>query len=238
MQPVSRGVTENPGVHARGTSETGLFDLEMPMRPRDGTLSMRFHLNSLTGREPAAISGEMWFLYSLASANLIRVGRRFGPLADGGMPLNETPPSMFDERLLRLIDDMAIIQREACADLRVPDLDEIDAETVKAIRIAAALLRGATVRTDYTDQPFTMPDEISASLRDHLGVAMMIVIQGSWQRDILGHRIVIEPIDMRLRSAILSLDGNEENLFIAKPAEFSDEMLIRRHVELAAQTAV
>jgi hypothetical protein len=129
----------------------------MAMRPRDGTMSLRYRLNSLTGRELAAISGDLRFLHSPSSAAQVRVGRRIGPLAGGGIPLEDTLPPMFEERLLRLIDDMALIQREVCADLRIPDLDQIDVEAVKTIRIAAALLRGGTVRTEYTAQPFTMP---------------------------------------------------------------------------------
>lgn len=231
MQPVTRGVTASPGVYAHGTSETGLFKIKMQMRPQDGTASMRFHLNSLTGCEPAAIASEIWFLHSLASANHIRVGARFGPLVDGGIPIEHMLPSMFEERLLRLIDDMALIQREACAGLRIPDLDDIDSETVKLVRIAATLLRGAGVRTNYTEQRFTMPAEISATLRDNLGVAMLVEIVGSWQSEILGHRIVIEPVDMQLRSAILALDATDDNLVVATPAQFSDEMLIRRRTE-------
>jgi hypothetical protein len=49
---------------------------------------------------------------------------------------------MFDDRLLHLIDDLALIQREVCATLCVPDFDaDLSPDDVKNLRIAAALLR-------------------------------------------------------------------------------------------------
>jgi hypothetical protein len=73
---------------------------------------------------------------------------------------------MFDDRLLHLIDDLALIQREVCATLCVPDFDaDLSPDDVKNLRIAAALLRGVTVRTTYTSLRFTLPPEDALHIR-------------------------------------------------------------------------
>lgn len=192
---------------------------------------MRFHLHPLAGLEPAAITGEMWFLHSLASAAEVRVGPRYGPFVQPGLPLQGQDLAMFDDRLLHLIDDLALIQREVCATLRVPDFDAaLNPEDVKSLRIAAALLRGVTVRTTYTSQGFTLPPEDASHIRDNmLGVPVGIEINGSWQQQVTGQLITIEPIDMRLEAAIVSVDENLTDGFLAVPAQ-TDRMFIRRRL--------
>lgn len=233
MEPVTAGVGANVGIMAHGTSQRGVFDLEMPMHPGHGTLSMRFHLRPLAGREPAAIAGEMWFLHSLASGVEVRVGPRYGPLVQPGLPLQGKIPAMFDDRLLHLIDDLALIQREVCATLRVPDLEsELSPGDVKNLRIAAALLRGVTVRTTYTSQRFTLPPVEAKRIRDTmLGVPVGIEIAGSWRHEVAGALIAIEPIDIRLEASLISVDENVTDGFLAVPAQ-NDGMFIRKRPQL------
>lgn len=220
-----------PGVFGRGVSDANTCDIEIPMRPQDGTVTLRFKINPLTGRDPAAIASELWFLNSLSHAAEIRVGNRFGPLADGGIPVPDGQPAIIDERLLHLVDDMALVQREVAGGLRLPDMEDgIGSADVKSIRIAATLLRGGRVRTNYTEQEFTLPEVDRDRLRDNVGVPMMIEIVGAWHTEILGCNVTIQPIDMGLRSAVIELD-EEREVFVARPAEFSDELLIQRHVE-------
>jgi hypothetical protein len=235
MQPASTGVGAVRGIYAHGASEHGLFDIEIPARLDTSSLSIIFHLNAIAGREPAAIAAEMWLLHALSSATALRVGPRHGPLLDAGNLPPDGLPAMFDERLLRLVDDMALIQRERCAELRIPEFGDFEPATVRAIRIAAALLRGGGVRTDYTEQRFTMPLEHAASIRGQLGVPVTVETQGSWRQQLFGHIITIEPVDMLLRSAILAVDEDDDSLFIATPGENS-EMLIQPHAGSVALT--
>ena len=102
----------------------------------------------------------------MASAAEVRVGPRYGRLVQPGLPLQGQDLAMFDDRLLHLIDDLALIQREVCATLCVPDFDaDLSPDDVKNLRIAAALLRGVTVRTTYTSQRFTLPPEDALHIR-------------------------------------------------------------------------
>lgn len=93
-------------------------------------------------------------------------------------------------------------------------------------------MRGGGVRTTFERQPFTLPEDKAAVAREQLGQPLLLEVDGDWQADILGHRVVVQPIVMRLQSAILSLDPDQESAFVAIPAEFSNEMLIRRVTEL------
>lgn len=228
MDPATAGVGTNPGIRVNGRSSSGLFDMQLPMRPGDETHSIRFKITGFAGKEPAAIQSDVWFLHSLASASSLRVGRRYGPTTSARIPVGETLPALFDERLVRLIDDLAVIQREAIGDLKLPELEGFDSETTRNIRIAATLLRGGGVRTTFERQPFTLPEDMAAATREQLGAPLLLEIDGHWQADILGRRVVVEPIVMRLQSAILSQDPDQDDLFVAVPAEFSNEMLIRR----------
>lgn len=125
MEPATVGVGSKPGIRVSGTSSSGLFDMQLPMRPGDKTHSIGITINGFAGTEPAAIQSDVWFLHSLASAAALRVGRRYGPTTPAGVPAGETFPVFVDERLVRLIDDLAVIQREAVGDLKLPELEEI-----------------------------------------------------------------------------------------------------------------
>jgi hypothetical protein len=228
MKPATVGVGPNPGIRANGTSGSGLFAIQLPMRPGDKTHSIRVTITGFAGKEPAAIQSDVWFLHSLASASGLRVGRRFGPTAPAGEPGGETFPALFDERLVRLIDDLAVIQREVIGDLKLPELEEIDSETTRNIRIAATLLRSGGVRTTFERQPFTLPEDKAVTARELLDTPVLLEIEGRWQADILDRRVVVEPIVMRLQSAIVSQEPDHEGVFVAVPAKFSNEMLIRR----------
>lgn len=228
MEPATIGVGPNPGIRVSGTSSSGLFDIQLPLRPDEKTHSIGTTINGFAGREPAAIQSDVWFLHSLASAAALRVGRRYGPTTSAGVPVDETFPALVNERLVRLIDDLAVIQREAVGDLKLPELDDIDSETSRNIRIAAILLRGGGVRTTYERQSFILPKDKAEVVREPLGQPLLVEIDGDWRADILGHRLVVEPIAMRLPSAILSLDPDRDGAFVAVPTQFSNEMLIRK----------
>lgn len=227
MEPATVGVGPNPGVHVKGTSSSGLFEIQLPIRPGEGALTIRFTITGFAGKEPAAIQSDVWFLHSLASASSLRVGRRFGPTTSAAS-VGETFAALFDERLVRLIDDLAVIQREAVGDLKLPELEEIDSRTTRDIRITATLLRGGGVRTTFERQPFTLPEDESVVARELLDSPLLLEVVGGWQADILGRRVVVEPVEIRLQSAILSQDPEHDGLFVAAPAGFADEMLIRR----------
>lgn len=228
MKPATVGVGPLAGHRASGTSGSGLFDIQITMRPEDKTHSIQFTITGFAGKEPAAIQSDVWFLHSLASACSLRVGRRFGPTTPAGPPVGEPIPALFDERLVRLIDDLAVIQREAIGDLKLPELEAIDSESARNVRIAATLLRGGGVRTTFKRQPFTLPEDKATFLREHLDTPMLLEVEGSWQAEIFGRRVVVEPIAMRLTSAIVSQEPDAVGVFAAVPAQVSNEMLIRK----------
>ena len=151
MEPPTTGPSGR-GVRAHGTEQHGVFTFEVLTDLEAQTASYTVHRNDLTGSPPGQLLPGLRLLREFRHPHGLRVARPFGPATHQPEPLPEgagADPAtglVFD-----IVDALATIQEHTAAQLRVPDLAELNWHQVREFLRVAELMRGAAISVPWKE---------------------------------------------------------------------------------------
>ena len=149
MEPPTTGPTRR-GVRAHGTEQHNVFTFEVLTDLEAQTVSYTVHRNDLTGSPPGQLLPGLRLLREFRYPHGLRVARPFGPATHQPEPLPEGAGAdpgtglVFD-----IVEALAAIQEHTAAQLRVPDLAELNWHQVRAFLRVAELMRGAAISVPW-----------------------------------------------------------------------------------------
>jgi hypothetical protein len=140
MEPATTGL-DGKRFAVSGQERYGTFSMVMRANPVDERLNMSFTANELTGKAPADVLPGLNALAAMRPPNRFFLRLRNGPVLDQPHDIPEAIASGA-ERLIRICDALATIQKNTLVPIRVPDLTETNVDEAREWMRVARLLNG------------------------------------------------------------------------------------------------
>lgn len=154
MEPATTGLRGDKFAVA-GRERFGVFSVLLKVAPEDGRMNMTVTLEDITGVFPADVLQGLQAVEALKPPNRFAFELRNGPRLSDAMPV----PHQLVENLgpiIRVCEDLATIQKHSMVPIRVPDLSETTVDEAHEWVQAARLLRGDTIRINWTSVAVTL----------------------------------------------------------------------------------
>lgn len=149
MEPPTTGPSRR-GVRAHGTEQHGAFTFEALTDLEAQTGSYTVCRGDLTGRPPGQLLPGLRLLREFRHPHGLRVAQPFGPATHRPQPLPEgTDPDTGAGLVFDIVEALATIQEHTTAQLRVPDLAQLNGHQVREFLRVAELIRGAAISVPW-----------------------------------------------------------------------------------------
>ena len=171
MEPATTGLDGRRFAIA-GEERYGVFGLLMRVDPVEGKYHMSFEPRELTGKAPADVLPGLNALAALTPPNRFVIRLRHGPALDSPQFVPTTIAQDAD-RLIRVCEALAVIQRHTVLPIRIPDLTETSVTEAREWIRAARLLNGDTISLTWDRIAFDLHDdaELPSGVTDAVTVA-------------------------------------------------------------------